>query len=281
MKLMSSKLLSFATLSFVTLSLVACKKGGSNSEAFNALPRGKAFYASVNMAEVVKDPTLKQQLGQEVAKFEAENGLKLEAVENLFIAGDIGGDFDSSAVIVAQLASQVGNIENLKAKLSENKGEAFNLVHIPVGSKHLYATGAGVTADGINAALSAKQSPLTEGQQAVLSHIDSSAVIWAVGNVPADLAAGAGVPVKPTNFALSVNPSGSEMKIEAAALFGTADEAKAAVALIEQGIGAAKMMAPEEYKSTIDSVKFSQKGSAVALSAKVSKDLAASAATSL
>lgn len=270
---LSSKLLSLAIVPALSLSLVACKKGGSTSDTFSALPAGKAIYASIDMARISKEPALLEQFAEQIKKAEAEFGVKLADANQVVVALDADASPEKGVSII-ELKSAVGNLETIKAKLAETN-PTLNLVHVPAGDKHLYASGPGVSVESINAALSAKQSPLSESQKAVLAQVDTGALVWAVGNIPADQVAT--MPVKPTAAAISINASGKNADVKASALFATADEAKGALTMAQGGFEGMKGMAPPEFKAAVDSVKFSQSGNAVTVTATIPQDLAKSA----
>ncbi len=259
---------------------VGCKRSGGGSGAASdllaELPPNAALAAGISPSELEKLPLLKSQLDElDFDGLADDCGIDPTSdIDQLVFAATDPDSFVAAAKVSFDADKLTGCIEELDVEMSE-EGDVTKVTD-EFGDDTFFAWSGDVLLVSSSAELlaTAGDDGGLAGNEEIMEYVgkaDTSAAIWAAGNIPDEMAAGLGQMggPPPEAFYLSVAISGG-VKVEAGGFFADEEGAEN----LENMMGMVTMMGAgdEQLGSIVDKLEVDRSGNVVTVSIQLSED---------
>jgi len=277
-----------ALLTAFAVAPMACNKdsggggaSGASADMLSMLPKDSAGVVGISWAKARSSALFKQYESKlmdnvpgEVAKIKSECGIDLLADINTVV---VAGNTDSDKSIVAVK----GNFDQTKVEAcivkmgGTNSGGVYTVegevTNAYWSGKDTVLLSEGLSPDTMKAAASGGSVKDNSKLMGLIGKIDTSATIWAVGEVPAEAGGMMGMMGKVPHSAYVSLGITSGIKAKIGLVFDSSDDASATNGALGMGLAMAKGQ-PEakQFKEILDSVSTEVSGKAVVIKAKIS-----------
>tara|TARA_R110002096_G_scaffold143328_2_gene299145 strand:+ start:1676 stop:2590 length:915 start_codon:yes stop_codon:yes gene_type:complete len=280
-----------ALLAAISLAPTACSKdkagGGGGASAASAgmltmLPKDSAGVVGISWAKARSSDLFKQyesklmkQIPGEVAKIKTECGIDLVADINTVV---VAGNTDTKKAVVAVRGSfDQAKVEACIVKMGgTNEGGVYTVegevTNAYWAGKDVVLLSEGLSPDQIKAASAEGSVKDNAPLMKLISKIDTSATIWAVGEVPPEVGSMMGAMGKAPNSGYLSLGITSSVKLKVGMIFDSAEDASSTKAMIGMGLSMAKgQPAAKPFKKLLDGISTELSDDTVVISAKITE----------
>jgi len=282
-------LISTALLAAMSLAPTACSKdeagGGASGESadmLSALPKDSVGVIGISWSKARSSALFKQYEGKfmenipgEVGKITTECGIDLMAdIKTIVVAAH--SDTEKSIVAVKGNFDQA-KVESCIVKMGGTNENGVYTVDGEVTNAHWVGADTVLLSEELppeKLKTAAAEGTVKDNEKlmGMIGKLDTSATIWAVGEVPSEASGMMGMMGKVPHslyFSLGIT-SGISAKV--GLVFDSSDDASATKSLLSMGLSAAKGQPSEmkEFKGLLDSVSTKVDGKALVVKAKIS-----------